>query len=451
MNQELLESAEFYNRRYHNFSSRVIIPTTLLFVFVLLFSIFAKKEITISSEATVEPYRIILNIQSTSNNSIVTNKLSENKSVKKGELLIQYQDGAESVQQSNYASQLDMLRDQKQQLEYLQKSLETGNDQFPTKDNFGYQQTFYDYLNQAQSLRSNTNQQNATIASQNAASSNSQAELGNIISDIQSKIEDYQIAKSAIQNDTTLDSSNIGYSIYQNYKNQSSSDNSDVLKSQSIAQIDSQISQMENNLSNYRVQYAGSGAQQAYSSSLDSQLESLRSQQLSRVGQELGNINQKIIEAETGKNVQTNIVQKSKIFAPEDGIVHLNPETSNSVIVPEGNLIAQLYPLLTTEKKVKITAYISSKDIAQIKVGDRIRFTTIDNLSEQQNLTSTISSIDTSATKTEKGSFFKVEAETKLTDQEAKKIRYGLEGRIVMITGKKSYFQYYLDQFLKKN
>lgn len=451
MNQELLESAEFYNRRYHNFSSRVIIPTTLLFVFVLLFSIFAKKEITISSGATVEPYRIILNIQSTSNNSIVTNKLSENKSVKKGELLIQYQDGAESVQQSNYASQLDMLRDQKQQLEYLQKSLESGNDQFPTKDNFGYQQTFYDYLNQAQSLRSNTNQQNATIASQNAASSNSQAELGNIISDIQSKIEDYQIAKSAIQNDTTLDSSNIGYSIYQNYKNQSSSDNSNVLKSQSIAQIDSQISQMENNLSNYRVQYAGSGTQQAYSSSLDSQLESLRSQQLSRVGEELGNINQKIIEAETGKNVQTNIVQKSKIFAPEDGIVHLNPETSNSVIVPEGNLIAQLYPLLTTEKKVKIIAYISSKDIAQIKVGDRIRFTTIDNLSKQQNLTSTISSIDTSATKTEKGSFFKVEAETKLTDQEAKKIRYGLEGRIVMITGKKSYFQYYLDQFLKKN
>ena len=300
-------------------------------------------------------------------------------------------------------------------------------------------------------MRSNTNQQNATIASQNAASSNSQAELGNIISDIQSKIEDYQIAKSAIQNDTTLDSSNIGYSIYQNYKNQSSSDNSNVLKSQSIAQIDSQISQMESNLSNYRVQYAGSGAQQAYSNSLSSQLESLRSQQLSRVGQELGDINQKIIEAETGKNMQTNIVQKGKIVAPEDGIVHLNPETSNSVIIPEGNLIAQLYPLLTTEKKVKITAYIPSKYIAQIKVGDQIRFTTIDNISKQQNLTSKISSIDTSATKTEKGSFFKVEAETKLTNQEAKKIRYGLEGRIVMITGKKSYFQYYLDQFLKKN
>ncbi|HEL0713518.1 TPA: transporter, partial [Streptococcus equi subsp. zooepidemicus] len=29
MNNNILESAEFYNRRYHNFSSRVILPTLL--------------------------------------------------------------------------------------------------------------------------------------------------------------------------------------------------------------------------------------------------------------------------------------------------------------------------------------------------------------------------------------------------------------------------------------
>ena len=46
MNHEFLESAEFYNRRYHNFSSRVIIPTAVLLVFVLLFALFATKEIT---------------------------------------------------------------------------------------------------------------------------------------------------------------------------------------------------------------------------------------------------------------------------------------------------------------------------------------------------------------------------------------------------------------------
>ena len=35
MKPEFLESAEFYNRRYHNFSSRVIVPMSLLLVFYL--------------------------------------------------------------------------------------------------------------------------------------------------------------------------------------------------------------------------------------------------------------------------------------------------------------------------------------------------------------------------------------------------------------------------------
>lgn len=450
MNHEFLESAEFYNRRYHNFSSRVIIPTAVLLVFVLLFALFATKEITVAARATIEPNRIIANIQSTSNNAIITNNLAENKAVKQGDLLIQYQGGAETVQEANYSRQLELLQDQKQQLEYLQASLETGSDQFPAADNFGYQQSFRDYLSQADSLRANSDQQNATIASQNAASANSQAELGNLISETQAKIADYQTAKSAIQNGTSLDSTNAGYSLYQAYQAQAETDSTGALKSQTVAQVDAQISQLESTLAGYRVQYAGSGAQQAYSESLTSQLESLKSQQLTRVGQELTSLKQKILDAETGKEVQGGLVQKGSITASEDGILHLNAETSHSTLVPEGTLLAQLYPVLTTEKKVKITAYIPSKDMAQIKVGDRIRFTTVSDLNKQQNLTSTISTIDSTATKLEQGNFFKLEAETQLTDQEASQLRYGLEGRVVMMTGKKTYFQYYLDQFLKR-
>ena len=59
-------------------------------------------------------------------------------------------------------------------------------------------------------------------------------------------------------------------------------------------------------------------------------------------------------------------------------------------------------------------------------------------------------SIDATATKTEKGNFFKIEAETNLTSEQAEKLRYGVEGRLQMITGKKSYLRYYLDQFLNK-
>ena len=65
---------------------------------------------------------------------------------------------------------------------------------------------FRDYLSQANSLRSNVSQQNASISSQNAAASQSQAEIGNLISQTEDKIRDYKTAKSAIEKGDQLDS-----------------------------------------------------------------------------------------------------------------------------------------------------------------------------------------------------------------------------------------------------
>lgn len=445
MQSEFLESAEFYNRRYHNFSSRVIVPMSLLLVFLLGFATFAEKEMSLSTRATIEPSRILANIQSTSNNRIIANHLEENKLVKKGELLVQYQEGVEAVQAENYASQLEMLKDQKVQLEYLKASLQAGSDQFPEADKFGYQHSFLDYLNQAASLRSQVEQQNANISSQNAAASGSQAELGNLIGETQSKIKEYQQAKSAIQGDGHLESDHPAYAIYQSTKEQGSE-----AKQQALSQLDAQITQLESTLAGYRVQYAGSGAQQAYTSGLGSQLESLKSQQLAKVGQELTLLDQKILEAESGKKIQGNLLDKGKITATEDGVLHLNPEHSRSTIIPEGTILAHLFPQLARERKAKLTAYISSKEVAGLKHGNEVRFTTVTDANKQLVLTSKITNIDTSATQTEKGNFFKLEAETDLNAEQAEKLRYGLEGRLTMITGRKSFLRYYLDRFLKQ-
>ena len=445
MQSEFLESAEFYNRRYHNFSSYVIFPSFILFLFLIVFSIFAQKEISLTAGATVEPARIIATIQSSSNSKIVANHLAENKFVKQGDLLVQYQEGAEAVQAENYASQLEMLKDQKVQLEYLKASLQAGSDQFPEADKFGYQHSFLDYLNQVASLRSQVEQQNASISSQNAAASGSQAELGNLIGETQSKIKEYQQAKSAIQGDGHLESDHPAYAIYQSTKEQGSE-----TKQQALSQLDAQITQLESTLAGYRVQYAGSGAQQAYASGLGSQLESLKSQQLAKVGQELTLLDQKILEAESGKKIQGNLLEKEKITATEDGVLHLNPEHSRSTIIPEGTILAHLFPQLARERKAKLTAYISSKEVADLKHGNEVRFTTVTDANKQLVLTSKITNIDTSATQTEKGNFFKLEAETDLNAEQAEKLRYGLEGRLTMITGRKSFLRYYLDRFLKQ-
>lgn len=445
MKPEFLESAEFYNRRYHNFSSRVIVPMSLLLVFLFGFATLAEKEMSLSTRATIEPSRILANIQSTSSNRILVNHLEENKLVKKGELLVQYQEGAEGVQAESYASQLEMLKDQKVQLEYLKASLQAGSDQFPETDKFGYQHSFLDYLNQAASLRSQVDQQNTSISSQNAAASSSQAELGNLIGETQSKIKEYQQAKTAIQADGVLESDHPAYAIYQSTKEQGSE-----AKQQALSQLDAHITQLESTLAGYRVQYAGSGAQQAYASGLGSQLDSLKFQQLAKVGQELTLLDQKILEVESGKKIQGNLLEKGKITAPEDGVLHLNPEHSRSTIIPEGTILAHLFPQFARERKAKLTAYIGSKEVVDLKHGNEVRFTTVTDANKQLVLTSKITNIDTSATQTEKGNFFKLEAETDLSAEQAEKIRYGLEGRLTMITGRKSFLRYYLDRFLKR-
>ena len=302
MHLDFLESAEFYNRRYHNFSSRVIFPMSLLVVFTFGFAMFAEKEISLSSKATVEPSRIIANIQSTSNRRMVVNYLEENKQVQRGDLLVQYQEVGDVIQDEANVNQLESFR----------------NHQSKTSN-----------------LKNSTTQPNIGLFSQNSST-------------VQEQI--------AVEQDD--------------------------------------------------------------------------------------------LEREIGKKNQTSLLEKGTIRAQEDGVLYLNPERNQSAVVTEGTLLAKLYPLLDREGKTKLTAYLSSKDIVRIKIGDSVRFTTTNGANGQVRLVSTITSIDTIATRTDQGNFFKIEAETKITQEQAEKLRYGLEGHLQIITGKKSYLRYYLDDFL---
>ena len=448
MNEQFLESAEFYQKRYHNFASCLIVPSLILLVFLVGFSMLAKKEITISSRASVEASRGLAQIQSTSNQAIIANHLAENKEVKKGDLLIQYAVEGEGAQEQKFSSQLDLLKDQKGKLETLRSSLESGRNQFTEPDSYGYEQSFKDYQNQVASMTSSVNQQNATIASQNAAASQSQAELGDVISDVDSKLNDHRNLKNVIQSGVGIDASHPLYSLYQSYRDQLSlAEDKTTAQSQIVAQLDGQISQLEATAATYRVQYAGAGAQQAYASNLSSQLASLKAQYLVKVGQELTTLTQQILEAESNLKLQETVSKRGQILAEMDGLLHLNPEVQGSTLVAEGTALAQIYPKITSERKIKIVTYVSSKDVSTIKNGDKVRFITADDANKQMILTSQISSIDANATQTKQGNFFKVECEMAVSKDQAKKLRYGLEGKFVMVTGQKTYFSYYMEKF----
>lgn len=451
MYEELLESTEFYKKRYHNFSILLIFPLFILLIFVMLFLAFFTKEITLRNVATIEPVKVLSQIQSISNNKIILNSLKENAIVSAGDVLVEYEAIHETLQGDRAQIQLDLLEKQKKELVFLKRSFETTTNQFPEEDTFGYYRKFEEYLNQRQTLSSSIEQQNGTIASQNAAAASAQNAIAGSINDLNDKISDYETIKHAITSGTTVDRHNQGYAIYATYVAQTQGTINNVekgsLKNQILAQVDSQIQQLKSELSNHQVQYSSSGVQQSYNSSLDSQLSALQSQKLSEVSQELTVVEQKIDELTKELEVANVGLAKTKIISKVSGIVHVNKEVSNAELIPSGTVIAQIYPPISEVKKVKIETYIPSKDISSLKVGQNVFFKAQNSSNKEFSLTSKITSIDSNATKTETGSYFKVVSEVSVSRQQIEFLKYGMTGDFIVTTGKKSYLDYYLDKF----
>ena len=124
MNPNLFRSVEFYQRRYHNYATVLIIPLSLLFTFIVIFSLVATKEITVTSQGEVTPTSVIASIQSTSDNTILANHLVANQVVEKGDLLIKYSETMEESQKTALETQLQRLEKQKEGLGILKQSLE---------------------------------------------------------------------------------------------------------------------------------------------------------------------------------------------------------------------------------------------------------------------------------------------------------------------------------------
>lgn len=345
MYEELLESSEFYQKRYHNFSSRIILPTLGLLIVIIVFLVFMEREITLKSYATVEPTKILDKIQSRSNNTINKNNLKENVIVSKDDLLIEYDSDLEVIQYENIYKHLNSITQQKEQLMLLKSSVEIGSNVFPEEDSFGYYQQFKDYLNQRQIV----------------------------------------------------------------------------------------VSDMSNQVSN---------------SNLNNQLISLKSQKLVEICEEVTQLNQTLLEANGNLLLQKNILDAMKIKSTASGIVHLNPEVTNFNNIPEGTVIAEILPKIEDTGTVKIEFYISDKDISTIKIGDKIKFMSQDSSNRDIILKSKITHIDSLATRTEKESYFKVIADTKLNKKEIDYFKYGMSGDVIVVTGRKRYLDYYLDKFL---
>lgn len=401
MNNHLFQSAEFYQRRYHNFATILVLPLTLLVLFIVLFSLFAHTEITVTSTGEITPTKVIEVIQSTSNNIISTNNLKDNKTVKKGDLLVKYSDKLEASQSNSIQQQIDRDDRQAAALETLINSLKQGTNLFGDNDEFGYSSTINAFLNQAITITSQVNQANVTVAKQEESVNKANSSIPKQITELQTQVNQYQEPQSDIDNLNLKLSSNVTTGTYDN--------------------------------------------------SASSQIETLRNQQVSQAQEQLNQVN-KDKESLQAQLEQANIRKEAtSLYANSNGVLHLNSQIKGESYIPQGTVIGQIYPNLSEAKNVAITYYVNSNYINQLKKQQTVRFTLNTVGKTPTVIKGEIVSLDKAATETKNGNFFKVTAKVNVASQDREHLTYGMQGKVVSVIAKKTFFNYFKDKLLNNN
>lgn len=449
MNPNLFKSVEFYHRRYHNFATVLILPLVLFVLFLVLFSIIGQKEVTVKSIGEITPTKVIAIIQSSSNNTILINHLAENKAVVKGELLIQYVKNMEVSQQTAIKTQLATYQRQKVGLETLKSSLHQGINLFTGEDEFGYANTFNNFIKQSQDLSLGISKSNIEVSKQASLAHNTIAAIDQQINDLTKQINDYRELHQVIsENASHLLKSNPHQTTFNMYKKQYQANPDTSLTNQYLSQIDTNISNLNSSIANLKIQKAGTGTAATYDNSLSTKIEVLRTQFIQTADQQLATLITQITDLQNQLNQANVQLQNNRLVAPETGVLHISEKLKGNNLLPKGTEIAQIYPDITKTNEVLITYYVPSAYMTNLKKGQTTRLT-LEKIGKQSiTIIGNINKIDTSATETKQGNLFKVTAKAKISKSNGQVIKYGLQGRVTIVIAKKSFFDYYKDKLL---
>lgn len=450
-----LESSEFYQRRFRNFSTLIIVPIFLLVLFIILFSLFFRREIVVKASGEIIPEKILSGIQSTSNNAIDINQLTENKIVKKGDILVTFKSGNEKISSQLLDQQINNLNDRLQSLDTYKQSIIDGRSQFIGIDKFGYVNLFNSYIAQIDTLNSEFNQQSSDKQTADQQANHQTDVLKQEQSKNSQQLSNYQDILTSIDNNTNPTNNSYQY-IYDKYASQlkttQTTDEKEQLKQTTISNVQQQIDQLKTTNSSYDNQIAGimKSGPLSQNSTLD-KIADLKQQQLATIQKEINDQQQSLDGLKSKQSSVNEDYQDTVIKAPEDGILHLATDKTKIKYLPKGTIIAHIYPKLNRKTVLNVEYYVSASNIIGLKQGQQIRFVANQNTTKPLTLTGTIKTISSAPITSKEGSFYKCVAGTNVNVREREQIKYGLDGRVTIIKGSKTWFNYYKDIVLGDN
>lgn len=453
MNKKFLESSEFYSIRFNNFSTLIIVPVTLILLFLIVLSFFAKREITVTGAGSIEPKGKVAIIQSSVRDPIVNSYLKDGKYVHKGDTLLTYNNNNNQIKTKYYKEQKKVLKNQLNYLALVQDGIQQNKDTFQKDDIFGYHSLLKNYLAQqkALSVESQMEYQEATFTmdQQNKLS----ASLQESIDRTSKEIQQYQTLYEAIQNNHLYSEKKYQY-IYKSYQTAlKTSTNTEEIKEEYLNNINQQIEALQESLENSTSQSLSIKSFDSSNYKSDISKEKLTSQKneaLEKIFQSKTETQQKLQEINTNISNLKDITKKYTLKAPKTGVLNFNETYTGTKYINPGTVIAQIYPVIKKEKYIQFKSYIQTSDISSVKKNQRIRFKITRNVPKPIIITGTIENISVSPVNFNKKSLYLVTSNAKIPERYKKSLRYGMSGTTSIVTGETTFFNYYKSKLLNK-
>ena len=456
-NTEKLETTEFYQHRFKNFSTYLIVPAVMALVIALAFVLFAKHEVTITTSGELTPVQKAVSVQSTTTSRIIENHLKEGRFVKKGDPLVTYHDVNNPTQLKVLETQTKQLQDQTAALDKYKAGLTSNQDTFNQDDPFGYRQALQDYLSQRQIYALGSQQVSGQQSSENSKTAKVGQLLQQSIASSNQNIAAYQALLTAIQHQSGYNDSQPYSYLYKSFiaesKDMTGSD-LDKVKTSYISQIDAKMDTEKSQLESLKLQQANNEASDTSQQQLaenEQKMAALQASQLKSVADQKNQAAQSLTELNGKVAILKDQTSDVTVKAPTSGTLHIDASLQGKHYVPSGTTLAEIYPVLKHQKQIKLTLAVSPTEITSVKQGQKVRLQVSRNIPVPIILNGIVSNIDTAPTITKNGNLFMVTANVSLSKQQARSLHYGLTGKVSIITGQKTYFNFWRDRLFNQD
>ncbi|TYC50563.1 bacteriocin secretion accessory protein [Weissella muntiaci] len=454
--EQQLASTEFYRRRYTTYSTIIIIPITIGLIILVIFALFTNKELTVKSVGEIAPKSILSTVQSTSNQKIQKLNLHENQTVQKGETLITYENSDTQASKKLLAIQLSNEKARLKALNDYESSVSSGKSIFQQADTFGYSNLFNNYQEQISELNASLKQANDDRTNSNNQAETQKRNFTNDQNKVKDLISQYNQIISAVQNGTSIDTTNSYKYLYDSFNSQLSGlslqSDKDKLRQDTIAELNKQIDSLSSSATGLREQADAVNTTNIISPDQTLlQIQELKSKTLADIKNQEETTQNSINTIIEKKSETADVAKTLTVKAQQAGIIHLNTNLTKTNYIPGGSNVASIYPMLTKETKLTVVFYITSSEISNIKNGQKIRYSIVQDVPRPMVINGIVTQIDNATTQVGKGSYYKVVAEIpKIKSQDIEHIRYGTQGKVAIITGEKTWFNYIKDKVLDK-